>query len=407
MVRRWMSLSAGTFLIIASALFLITTNCTDVSAKETIKFGCAICFTGKDSLTGKLYVDSYNLAKEKINKKGGIKVGEKRYPIEIIYYDDKSDDTESAKLVNKLITEDGIDFLLGPYSSEITLSAGAVAEKHRVPMVQGGGAVRNIFKRKNKYVFGTLPAADQYFTTTLEMMTTFHPKPKRIAVVFEEDLFHTQVAEGVKKTVEKIGLKIVLYEKISETAAEFSTIFTKIKSLSPDALLISCHTTCAINLIQQAKEQNVRLKMLSMTEAASEANLKESLGKYREYIFGVASWSPRTNFNGVIFKDTKGFIDLFKEKYGYDPDYHNASAVAVLSVFKNAIEAAGTLDRKKVRNAIAETDLETIYGVIKFNPDGRIKGSSLVLQVQGGEIYQVYPKGLKVPVYPMPDWKDR
>lgn len=405
MVIRWRKLSTGAFLLLFSALLLTAYDCMDAWAKETIKFGCAICFTGKNSLTGKLYVDSYNLAKEKINKKGGIKVGDKQYPIEIIYYDDKSDNVENAKLVEKLIQEDRVDFLLGPYSSEITLSAAAVVKKYKIPMVQGGGASRDIFTGENRYIFGTLPAADQYFRTTLEMMTTFHPKPERLAVVFEEDLFHIQVAKGIKKTAKEIGLTVSMYEKISDASVDFIGILTKIKSLSPDALLISCRTTSAINLIQQIKEKDVGLKMLSMTVGVSEVSFRESLGKHREYIFGVSSWSPRINHKGVIFTDTKDFIDIFKKKYGYNPDYHNASAVAVLSIFKNAIEKAGTLDTEKVRMAIAETkDLETVYGVITFKPNGQIKGSSLVLQVQDGEVYQVYPESVKVPVYPMPDW---
>lgn len=398
----------GRRLGVFAVAFLITVFCaTPLAAKETVKFGCAICFTGKNSRIGKLYVDSYNLAKEIINKKGGINVGEKRYPIEIIYYDDKSDSTESAKLVQKLITEDGVDFLLGPYSNKNNVSAAKVAENYKVPMVQGGGASRNIFKKNKKYVFGTLPAADKYFTTTLEMMTTFHPRPNNIAVVFSEDLFHTQVAEGVQKSVGKLGQKVVLYEQVSELSTEFDQVVANIKAASPDALLISCHTGCAFNLVQQIKKEPVYLNMMSITVAASEGNFTEALGKDSEYLFGVGSWSARMNFNGVIFKDTKEFIGRFKEKYGYDPDYHNASAIAVFSVFKHAIEAAGSLDRKRVRDAVAATDLETVYGHIKFNADGQMIGHSLVFQVQGGDFYQVYPKGSKVPVYPMPNGEDR
>ena len=406
-MNRFLSRGFKGFLIIAFVLATIVASQSPLQAKDVIKFGCAICFTGKNSRTGKLYVDSYNLAKDAINKAGGIKVGGKSYPIEIIYYDDKSSDAESAKLVEKLIVEDKVNFLLGPYTSWITIPDSLVAQRYKIPMVEGGGASGKIFSRKNPYIFGTLPAASQYFHSTLEMLAGFKPKPKKIAIIFGDDKFDIMVAKGVKKVAPKFGFDIVLYEKISESSADFNTILTKVKSLAPDALLMAGHTIGGINLIQQAKELDVNVKMISMTVGPSEADFRKSLGKDAEYIYGVASWSPQMHYKGIIFKDTKDFVEKFKAKYHYDPDYHNASAVAVLAVFKNAIEKAGTLDPQKVRDEIAKTDIETIYGPVKFNPNGQIKGSSVVLQIQGGQVYQVYPKGTKKPIYPMPKWKER
>lgn len=407
-MKEW-TFSRG-FKVIVLILFiagLIFSSQSLLQARDVIKFGCAICFTGKNSRTGKLYVDSYNLAKDAINKAGGIKVGGKNYPIEIVYYDDKSSDAESAKLVEKLIVEDKVNFLLGPYTSWITIPDSLVAQRYKIPMVEGGGASGKIFSRKNPYIFGTLPAASQYFYSTLEMLTGFKPKPKKIAIIFGDDKFDIMVAKGVKKNAGKLGLDIVLYEKISESSADFNTILTKVKSLSPDALLMAGHTVGGINLIQQAKELDVNVKMISMTVGPSEADFRKSLGKDAEYIFGVASWSPQMHYKGIIFKDTKDYVKKFKAKYHYDPDYHNASAVAVLAVFKNAIEKAGTLDPQKVRDEIAKTNIETVYGPVQFNPNGQIKGSSVVLQIQGGQVYQVYPKGTKKPIYPMPKWKKR
>jgi len=394
-------------LILGIILGLVMSLNTGAFAKDVIKLGCAISFTGNKSRTGKLYVDSLNLAKDTINKAGGIKVGGKSYLVDIKYYDDKSDPMESSKLVEKLIVEDKVNFLMGPYSSGITVPDSIVAQRYKIPMVEGGGASGKIFSRKNHYIFGTLPAASQYFRSTLEMLSGFKPRPKTIAVIFGDDKFDLSVAKGVKSSAKDFGLKIVLYEKISESSADFNTILTKVKSLNPDALLMAGHTMGAINMMQQAKELDVNPKMISMTVGPSEADFRKSLGKDAEYIYGVASWSPQMNFKGIIFKGTEDFVKTFKKKYNYDPDYHNAAAVAVLAVYKNAIEKAGSLDPKKVRDEIAKTNIETIYGPVQFNPNGQIKGTSVVLQIQGGQVYQVYPNGAKKPIYPMPKWKER
>ena len=147
--------------------------------------------------------------------------------------------------------------------------------------------------------------------------------------------------------------------------------------------------------------------MISMTVGPSEADFRKSLGKDAEFIFGVASWSTQMNFNGYLFKSTQDFVKEFKAKYDYDPDYHNASGIADVAVFKDAIQRAGSLDPQKVRDAIAQTGLDTIYGHVEFSDNGQIKGTSVVLQILGKDIFQVFPNGTREPHYPMPCRKDR
>jgi branched-chain amino acid transport system substrate-binding protein len=377
------------------------------AAKKEIKLGCAISFTGGKSRSGKLYRDAYDMAVEQVNKKGGVKVGNDTYQFKIVYYDDKSDSTESSKLVEKLIAEDKVDFLLGPYSSGITIPDSLVAQRYKVPMIEGGGASGKIFSRGNKYIFGTLPPAGQYFKSTLEMLKTFKPAPKTIAILYADDKFDVSVAEGTSELANQMGFNVVLHEKYAEAATDFNSILTKIKATGVEVVLVAGHTEESLNFTQQAKELNVSPKFISMTVGPSEADFRKSLGKDAEYIYGVASWSTQMNFIGYLFNDTKEFVKLFKEKFNYDPDYHNASGIADVAVLKDAIERAGTLDKEKVRAAIAATNLSTIYGRVQFSDNGQIKGTSVVLQILGGEIYQVYPNGVKEPVYPFPDWKMR
>jgi branched-chain amino acid transport system substrate-binding protein len=393
--------------VLTVALVLSLGHFAQAAGDKVIKLGCAISFTGAESRTGKLYRDSYDMAVEQINKNGGVKVGNDAYQLKIFYYDDKSDPTESSKLVEKLIAEDKVDFLLGPYSSGITIPDGLVAQRYKVPMIEGGGASGNIFNRGNKYIFGTLPPAGQYFKSTLEMLKTFSPAPKTIAILYSDDKFDVSVAEGTDKLAKEMGLDVVLYEKYAEHATDFNSILTKIKSLKAEVALLAGHTEESLNFTQQAKELDVTPQLIAMTVGPSEADFRKSLGKDADFIYGVASWSTQMNFKGYLFADTQEFIKLFKAKFNYDPDYHNASGIADVAVFKNAIEQAGSLDREKVRDAVAATNLDTIYGHVEFSDNGQIKGTSVVLQILGGEVYQVYPNGVKQPVYPFPNWKMR
>jgi branched-chain amino acid transport system substrate-binding protein len=395
------------FGFLTAALVLSFGQFARAAGEKVIKLGCAISFTGANSRSGKLYRDAYNMAVEQINKNGGVKAGNDTYQLKIIYYDDKSDPTESSKLVEKLIAEDKVDFLLGPYSSGITIPDGLVSQRYKVPMIEGGGASGKIFSRGNKYIFGTLPPAGQYFKSTLEMLKTFSPAPKTIAILYSDDKFDVSVAEGTDKLAKEMGFDVVLFEKYAEHATDFNSILTKLKSLKADVALLAGHTEESLNFTQQAKELNVTPKLIGMTVGPSEADFRKSLGKDADYIYGVASWSTQMNFKGYLFENTPEFVKLFKAKFNYDPDYHNASGIADVAVYKNAIEQAGSLDRENVRAAIAATNLDTIYGHVEFSDNGQIKGTSVVLQILGGEVYQVYPNGVKHPVYPFPNWKTR
>jgi len=393
-----LTLAFGSILLFAGATF---------AADNVIKLGCAMSFTGSQSRSGKLYVDSYKYAVKKINEAGGVNVGGKNYKFELIFYDDKSDPTESSKLVEKLISEDKVDFLLGPYSSGITIPDSIVAQRYRVPMIEGGGASGKIFDKGNKYIFGTLPPASDYFASTLEFLKKQEPLAKKIAILYSDDKFDLSVAEGTKAKAPEMGFDVVLYEKYAEGASDFSSILTKIKSEAVQAVLVAGHTEESINFVQQAKELNVSPYYLGLTVGPTEADFRKALGKDADYVYGVASWSPQMEFKGVIFKNNQEFIKEFKDEFGYEPDYHNASGVADVVIYKDAIERAGTLDKEKVRDAIASTDLGTIYGQVRFSENGQIKGTSVVLQNLEGRIFQVYPSMGKEAVYPIPPWDKR
>ena len=286
-----MKRSVGMILTLTAAIGMLLVSAPPVLAAKTptIDLGCAISFTGGKSRTGKLYRDSYDMAVDRINANGGVKVGNKTYKLKIVYYDDKSDPTESSRLVEKLISEDKVDFLLGPYTSGITIPDSIVAQRYRVPMVEGGGASGKIFSRGNKYVFGTLPPAGQYFKSTLDMLEGLKPAPKSVAIVYSDDKFDVSVADGTQKLARQMGFDVVLFEKYSEGASDFTSILTKIKSENAQVVLVAGHTEESLNFTQQAKELNVCPKLISMTVGPSEADFRESLGKDAQDIYGMTS----------------------------------------------------------------------------------------------------------------------
>lgn len=376
---------------------------------NTITLGAAVQLTGALANTGRYYRDAYQMTIDRINQAGGVTVGGKKYTLALKLLDNQSDVNLGVRQYVQLITSDKVNFLLGPFSSNDALNDSSIAEKYQVPMVQGGGASSQIYSRGYKYIFGTLPAAEDYFASTIEMLGKLDPKPKTVALVAADDAFDVSVAKGTRELFKKAGLKIVVDEKYRENAGDFSSILTKIKSEKPDAVFWSGHEPEALNFIRQAKGLDVNANYFSsFTVGVPTADFRKALGKDAEYAFGMTSWLPDASLKDKWFGDAAAFAKAFQEKFGYAPDYHAASAAADVETFAYALEKAGTLDPKKVRDAIAAIDFQSLYAHVKYGKTGQIALPQIVIQIQNGNVVPIYTdKFLNKPKYPVPAWNAR
>jgi branched-chain amino acid transport system substrate-binding protein len=375
-------------------------------AQDVITFGASLSQTGGMATEGRLVKEGYDFYVKKINEKGGIKVGDKTYKVAIKYYDDASTAATSVQLYEKLINEDGIKLLLGPYSSGITFAAAAVAEKYQVPMIAAHAASPAVFDRGFKYIFATLTPLAQYTGNTIRMAAAANPRAQRVALISENALFPKSSGEAAAQQAKDAGLEVVYNEIYPTGTKDFSAMLAAMKSKNPDFLLFAGYTGDATVMARQVAEVGVNLKMFAVSLGPTLPGFVEALGPKAEGILEPIQWAPNMTWKDEIFGWTAPqYAELFKQEYGRIPDYHPPQSTAALEVYQRALEKAGTLDPKKVRDAIAETNLMTAYGPIRFNEKGQniAKGMSVV-QVQNGKPVVVFPlEGAQAKfVYPMP-----
>ncbi|MEX0695365.1 MAG: amino acid ABC transporter substrate-binding protein [Rhodospirillales bacterium] len=372
---------------------------TTVKAEDVIVLGSANSLTGKYSSNGIDTQNGYDIGIAKVNEMGGINIGGKKYKLEVKYYDDESTPLRTAQLLERLINQDGVKFVLGPYSSATTTAAAPVVEKYEIPMVEAEGAARSLFNKGYKYTFAVLSTSEQYLASSIGLAAEIaekngkKPSDVKIAMAFENDPFSLDVRAGVVEDAKKFGMKIILDDKMPRDLNDLSATLTKVKALKPDLLVISGHNKGAATAARQIGEMKIDVPMIALTHcegAKITSNFPEAVNGF----LCPTQWAETLSYKGRWFGSAGDYDKAVKAMF---PTYKNvpyqtAQATAAVLVYADAFERAGTLDPKKVRDALAATDVMTFYGPVKFAPEGNNIAKPMVLrQIQNGKYNVVAP----------------
>jgi len=394
----------------ALALGLSAWGASTALAEESIVLGAAVSQTGKFATSGLFTKAGYDLAVAKINEMGGIKIGDETYKLEVKYYDDESEATRAAQLIERLVGQDGVKFILGPYGSPITAAIAPVTEKLQVPMVEGNGAARSLFTKGYKYIFAVLATSDQYLSSAVDLLAEKaqeagkDPKSLRIALAMGDDNFSQDVRVGIVEAAKKYGMQLVIDDKLPDAFTDMSATLTKVKALKPDALFISGHEKGALTAARQIADLQVNVPMVAMTHCDS-ADIIGQVGEKAEYTLCASQWASSLTYADRWFGSASDYAKAYAAKYGKEPPYQAAESSASVLAFADAFARAGSLDPKKVRDALAATDIQTFYGPVHFDATGKNAGkTTIMLQVVKGQYVVVAPtKWAKEKViYPRP-----
>ena len=384
---------------IAGALLLVAQPADAKVEGDTIILGSAISLTGKYSTNGIHAQNGYELAVTVINESGGVTVGGKSYQLDIKYYDDESTPARGAQLAERLIQQDGIKYLLGPYSSGLTKAIAPVTEKYRIPMVEAEGASRSLFTQGYRYLFAVLSTSEQYLASSISLAAEIGkasgkaPGDITVAMAFENDPFSQDVRAGVIDDIKKHGLKIVIDDKLPRDLSDMTATLTKVRALNPDLLVVSGHSKGAATLARQVGEMKINTPMIAVTHCEA----AKVIAKFGDTVNGFlcpTQWAETLTYSGDAFGSAADYDTLFKASFeGYkNVPYQAAQASAAVLVWKDAFERANSFDTEAVRDALAATTMKTFYGGIEFSEAGNNIAKPMVLrQIQSGVLNVVAP----------------
>ncbi len=385
-----------------------------VWAGDTIVFGAAVSMTGKTAKEGEYTRNGYQMYIDKINELGGIKVGGKAYQVALRYYDDESKSERTAQLIEKLVNEDKVNFLLGPYGSAPTGTAAPIAEKYKIPMVEANGSAESIFSKGYRYTFAVLSPAKLYLQGVIDVIRAKDPSARTVAILGENEPFSKEVAQGAADHAKEVGMDVVYHELYPSNTQDVSALLTSIKGKNPHILLGAGHLQDSLLVVKQAKDLGVSPRAIGFSVGPSSPEFRENLKANADYVFGATQWTDALKYRG---DDPWGTPQAYAQAVRVrHPEYkvvayQVAESTAALLAYQKAIEKAQNLDPTAVRDALAALDIMTFYGRIKFDARGvNVFKPMAVEQLQpDGRKYTVFPTAVaeKDVLYPMPPWDKR
>src|SRR2546426_3370219 len=384
---------------LAVALALAVGGIMPATAQGPIRIGASLSLTGTYAKLGKNQHEGYQLCEKEVNGKGGL-LGRK---VQFVIYDDQSLPATAVRLYEKLITEDKVDAIMGPYSSPVTEAAVNVTEKYKKVMVAPLAATTSIFKKGRKYIFMVISPAEVYLEGLVDMAAK--RGLKTVAVVNEDTLFSKAAASGAVELARKKGMQVVFTEAYPKGNTDFSALLTKIKAANPDVIAAATYFDDAVALTRQMKELNVNPKMYGVTVGGDLPEFYDTLKQNAEYVYGATQWEPT-----LPYPDQKEFLDAYRKEFGHDPSYHSAAGYAGCLVYTEGVKRAGSLDSDKVREALLKLERRTMFGDYKVDADGyQLAHKMALFQWQVGKTNTVSPDEIASAKtrFPTPSWTQR
>jgi branched-chain amino acid transport system substrate-binding protein len=382
-------------LLAATALL----GCTAAAGAQELRIGASISLTGTYAKPGKYTQEGYLLCEKDINDKGGL-LGKK---VKFVIYDDKSEPPTAIKLYEKLITEDKVELVMGPYSSPVTNAASTVSEKYKKLMMASLAATTSIWERGYKYLFMTISPAEVYLEGLVDLAV--QRGLKTIAVINEDTLFSKAAAKGTIELAKQKGMQVVFHEAYPKGTTDFTPLLIKIKSLNPDVIAAGSYFDDAVATTRQMKELDVNPKMYGVTVGGDLPEFYQLLGKTADFVYGSSQWEDHLPYPGI-----KEFVASYKKMWNRDPAYHAAAAYGACKIFAEAITKANSIDSDKLREELLKLKTSTAFGEYAVDARGFQTAHKMVLhQWQNGKKVTVWPAGVAdgKAAFPTPAWNSR
>jgi branched-chain amino acid transport system substrate-binding protein len=402
MIKRLMRLMAASFL----ALWAIPQS---LGAQDEVVVGIPLAITGIHAKFGEQHHNGYQMALEEILAQGGIRKGALKGKKIVFHFEDVEGKPEKAKAVTeKLITRDKVPMIMGGYASSEVFAVAGTTVQYGLPFLSPSGAADEITQKGWKNVFRLNQPASEYCSGLEDFMLKI-VRPTSMVILFENTLFGTSTAKAMRGWCEENKIKVLMFEPYEAGTADFKPLLTRVKSSRPEVIFMVSYIMDAVLLTRQTAELDIDSKLFCGGAAGfALPEYLDGVGRLGEGVMTAVLWSHDVKYPGA-----QKFYDKFKNKFKLAPTYHGAEAYSAAYVLHDVLERTKSLSKEDLIKALAETNMMTIFGPVKFvhyqkfTNQNRIP--SLVVQVVKGKHETIWPPDAAAAkyIYPQPKWKDK
>lgn len=367
--------------------------------KNPIVIGSALALTGNLADSGEHYRKAFELWREEINARGGL-LGR---PVEVKIYDDRSDAATAARLYERLITQDKVDLLLGPFGSASTATSTAVAEKHKRVFLNVAGASQSIHRRGFRYIFQVLPPITEFVAGVIPLMQQHGFKT--MMIVTRDYSASRDIIDFYKANAATHGIEIKSIDLYPAGTSDYSNYISKAKAQNVDVWLSLAYPNESVEMVKQFKSAGYAPRMF-MSQGVAQEDFLQALGKDGDFAMGMSTYEHTLPTRG-----NKEFVKAWVLKYKYLPGYYAANGYSASKVLEEAVKKVGSLDQEKLRATLSSMETETPLGPYKVDPQTgeQIAAKAVIVEILGGKREVVWPPKLSTAkhILPYPQWDKR
>jgi branched-chain amino acid transport system substrate-binding protein len=380
--------------VLAWLLFIVSLSPGGISAAEPVKIGVLLPLTGSQAESALIEKKSFLMAADAINAAGGVH-GKK---IELIIADTQGNPDNARAAIEKLIRRDQVLVIGGGFSSSATWATISIAQQNKIPFLVNSAAADKITEQGWEYIFRLNQPVSEYFGTFVSFVTGVASDIRSVAIVHDNTLTGASEARRFFKTTQVLGLKLAVRESYEAGGGDFKALLARVRTQRPDLIyMVAQDVRDAAALTGESREIQLDPKLF----VGAGAGFLKFAGKASEHVTSLVPWVP-----SAPYPDAKELEEKFIAKYHFLPGYHGAEAYAGMQVIGAALKRTLALKPVKVRDALAATELMTVYGPVKFSSYGKKqqqnKLPTLLVQWIEGKQEVIWPQSLATKRYVYP-----
>ncbi|MGH7320816.1 MAG: amino acid ABC transporter substrate-binding protein [Candidatus Rokuibacteriota bacterium] len=392
-------------LVLLGAIVIAVGAWPAVTAAQTVKVGAVVPLTGRYAAGGAQVRAGYEIAVEDVNKAGGVTVGGKRMPLELVLLDDESDATKTVSRLETLAAQ-GVVAYLGGFGSDLHAAAASVAEKNKIPYLGVAFALHKIHQQGFRYLFSPFWKSPDIGRELVPLLTSIPAadRPKRAAIFQEKTDWGREMAAAWVEAGKAAGYEVVAHGEYAPGAKDYSDLILKAKAAQADVVYALPTPPDGMAMVKQMKELDFNPKLALLIRAPDPPVWSKNLSKDGDYVLLAPGWHHAVKYPGVAELN-----EAHQKRVQRPADPITGPSYACVQILAAALARAGAPDREKVRDAIAATDMTSVIGPVKFRPDGTGIVGSVFIQWQNGKQELVWPREFATAAlaYPAPAYSKR